>query len=105
MKGEPSGTGRTMTKKDLIRKVQERLKDCPSRDVAFAVNVIFAAMTEALKKDERIDLRGFGSFTVRRRHARKARNPRSGALVHVGARRAPFFKMGKDIKKRMNAPE
>ena len=94
-----------MTKKDLIRKVQNRLKDCPSRDVAFAVNIIFAAMTEALKKDERIDVRGFGSFTVRRRHARKARNPRSGAPVHVEARRAPFFKVGKDIKKRMNAPE
>lgn len=94
-----------MTKKDLIRKVQNRLKDCPSRDVAFAVNVIFSAMTEALKKDERIDVRGFGSFTIRRRHARKARNPRSGNSVHVEARRAPFFKAGKDIKKRMNAPE
>ncbi|PKN59877.1 MAG: integration host factor subunit beta [Deltaproteobacteria bacterium HGW-Deltaproteobacteria-11] len=94
-----------MTKKDLIRKVQNRLEDCPSRDVAFAVNIIFAAMTEALKNDERIDVRGFGSFTVRRRHARKARNPRSGDPVYVEARRAPFFKMGKDIKKRMNTPE
>jgi integration host factor subunit beta len=94
-----------MTKKDLIRKVQDRLRDCPPRDVAFAVNVLFAAMTEALKKDERIDVRGFGSFTVRSRHARKARKPRSGAAVQVEARRAPFFKVGKDIKKRMNAPE
>ena len=94
-----------MTKKDLIRMVQRRVKDFPSKDVALAVNIIFAAMTEALKKDERIDVRGFGSFTVRRRHARKARNPRSGASVHVETRRAPFFKAGKDIKKRMNAPK
>ncbi len=94
-----------MTKKDLIRNVQNRLKDCPSRDVAFAVNIIFTSMTQALKRDERIDVRGFGSFTVRRRHARKARNPRNGAAVQVEARRVPFFKVGKDIKKRMNAPE
>ncbi|MFH1081524.1 MAG: HU family DNA-binding protein [Pseudomonadota bacterium] len=94
-----------MTKKDLIRKVQNRLKDYPSRGVAIAVSIIFAAMTEALKRDERVDMRGFGSFTVRRRHARKARNPRNGASVRVEARRAPFFKVGKDIKKRMNAPE
>ncbi|MDO9558140.1 MAG: HU family DNA-binding protein [Syntrophales bacterium] len=94
-----------MTKKDLIGKVQNQLKDCPSRDVAFAVNIVFAAMAGALQKDERIDVRGFGSFSVRRRHARKARNPRSGDPVHVEARRAPFFKMGKDIKKRMNTPK
>lgn len=94
-----------MTRKDLIRELQNRLQDCPSREMAFAVNVIFAAMTEALKKDERIDVRGFGSFTVRRRQARKARNPRSGAQVHVEARCVPVFKAGKDINRRMNAPE
>lgn len=94
-----------MTKKDLIRKVQEKLRDCPVRDVAFAVNIIFAAMTEALSKGERIDVRGFGNFTVRRRHARKARNPRSGAHVQVDERRTPFFKVGKELYERMNTPE
>lgn len=92
-----------MTKKDLIRKVRERLRDCPAGDAAFAVNLIFDAMTAALKNGERIDVRGFGNFTVRRRHARKARNPRSGAHVALEARRTPFFKVGKELYERMNA--
>lgn len=91
-----------MTKKDLIRKVQDRLMDCPSRDVAFAVNIVFAAMTAALKREERIDVRGFGSFTVRHRQSGSARNPRSGETVRMEARRVPFFKAGKEIRKRMN---
>jgi integration host factor subunit beta len=94
-----------MTKKDLIRKVQEQLGDCPARDAAFAVNIIFEAMTEALRKGERIDVRGFGNFTVRRRHARKARNPQSGDAVQVEARRMPFFKVGKELHERMNTPK
>jgi integration host factor beta subunit len=94
-----------MTKKDLIRKVQEKLVDCPDGDVAFAVNIIFAAMTNALRKGERIDVRGFGNFTVRLRPARRARNPRSGAPVQVDERRTPFFKVGKELHERMNTPE
>lgn len=94
-----------MTKKDLIRKIQERLRDCPARDAAVAVNIIFNTMTQALKKGERIDVRGFGNFTVRSRRARKARNPRSGDPVQVEARRTPFFRVGKELHERMNTPE
>jgi integration host factor beta subunit len=94
-----------MTKKDLIRKVREQLRDCPAGDAAFAVNIIFDAMTAALKNGERIDVRGFGNFTVRSRHARKARNPRSGAPVELEARRTPFFKVGKELHERMNTPK
>ena len=94
-----------MTKNDLVRKVQDRWKDCSTKDVAFAVNILFDAMTEALRRGERIDVRGFGNFTVRRRHACQARNPRSGAPVQVDERRTPFFKVGKELHERMNAPE
>jgi integration host factor beta subunit len=94
-----------MTKKDLIRSVRERLRDCPAGDVAFAVNRIFAGMAAALKNGERIDVRGFGNFTVRRRRARKARNPRSGAPVALDVRRTPFFKIGKELHERINTPE
>jgi len=96
---------RTMTKKDLIRNVQDRLYDVPAKDITFAVNVIFNAMKEALKRDERIDVRGFGNFTVRLRAARIARNPKSGSRVALEERRTPFFKAGRDLQKRINAPE
>lgn len=94
-----------MTKNDLVRKVQCQLKDCSAKDVAFAVNILFAAMTEALRRSERIDIRGFGNFTVRRRRARAARNPQNGATVQLEARRVPFFKVGRELQKRMNIPE
>lgn len=94
-----------MTKKDLIRKVREHLRDYPAMDAAFAVNIIFDALTEALRRGERIDVRGFGNFTVRHRRARKARNPQSGDPVQVEARRTPFFKVGKELHERMNTPK
>jgi nucleoid DNA-binding protein len=99
----PGETG-SMTKNDLIRKVQDALKDCPPKDVAFAVNILFAGMTEALKKEERIDVRGFGNFTVRRRPARQARNPRNGTPVNIGERRVAFFKTGRELQERINGP-
>jgi|WetSurMetagenome_2_1015567.scaffolds.fasta_scaffold1143681_2 integration host factor beta subunit len=93
-----------MTKNNLVRQVQDRLKDCAAKDVSFAVNVLFAAMTEALRRGERIDVRGFGNFTIRRRPARAARNPQNGASVQLEARRVPFFKVGRELQKRMNSP-
>ena len=94
-----------MTKNELIQKVQNLLKDCSAKDVAFAVNIVFAAMTKALQRGERIDMRGFGNFAIRRRHARVARNPQNGASVQLEARRVPFFKVGRELQKRMNSPE
>jgi integration host factor subunit beta len=93
-----------MTKKDLIRDAQSRLNDCPAKDVAYAVNLIFTAMTEAFKRNERIDLRGFGSFAIRCRRARLARNPKNGSSVQMEAKRVPLFKVGKELKERINVP-
>jgi nucleoid DNA-binding protein len=94
-----------MTKNDLIRSVQDRVKDCLAKDVAIGVNIFFAALTDTLKRGERIDIRGFGNFSVRRRRARAARNPQNGAPVQLEVRRTPFFKVGRELQRRINTPE
>ena len=62
------------------------------------MNTIFDSMIEALKSDERIEIRGFGSFQVKMREAREGRNPKTGEPVHISAKRTPFFKVGKELK-------
>ena len=87
-----------MTKNDLIKKLQEELKSYPLQDVTYAVNIIFDSMIDAIKRGERIELRGFGSFVVRERKPRMGRNPKSGAQVKLAERKVPFFKTGKELK-------
>jgi integration host factor beta subunit len=87
-----------MTKSDLINKVQEKFKIYSNKDIAYAVNIIFASMTEAMKKSERIEIRGFGNFTIRERKPRIARNPKSGLQVKLEERKTPFFKTGKELR-------
>ncbi len=87
-----------MTKRDLIVKLQETLKVYSHKDVAYAVNIIFDSMVDALKCGERIEIRGFGNMTVRERKSRIGRNPKSGAKVKLEKRKAPFFKTGKELR-------
>jgi len=87
-----------MTKNDLIKKLQEELKTYSLQDVTYAVNIIFDSMIDAIKRGERIELRGFGSFVVRERKPRMGRNPKSGAEVKLEERKVPFFKTGKELK-------
>jgi integration host factor beta subunit len=87
-----------MTKNDLIKKLQENLKSYPLQDVTYAVNIIFDSMIDAIKRGERIELRGFGSFVVRERKPRMGRNPKSGAEVKLEERKVPFFKTGKELR-------
>ncbi len=87
-----------MTKKDLIIKLQEALKVYSNKDVAYAVNIIFDSMVDALKRGERIEIRGFGNMTVRERKSRIGRNPKSGAEVKLEKRKTPFFKTGKELR-------
>lgn len=91
-----------MTKKDLIIKLQEKLRVYAHKDVAYVVNIIFDSMADALKRDERIEIRGFGNFTIRERKARLGRNPKSGAEVKLEKRKAPFFKTGKELRLMVN---
>jgi len=91
-----------MTKRDLIEKLAEKCKSLSQKDAETVVNTVFNSMTEALAKGERIEIRGFGSFQVKNREAREGRNPRSGEKVMVASKKVPFFKAGKELKKRVD---
>ena len=91
-----------MTKNDLIKKLHEELKTYSLQDVTCVVNIIFDSMVDAIKRGERIELRGFGSFEVRERKPRMGRNPKSGAQVKLQERKVPFFKTGKELRIMVN---
>ncbi len=91
-----------MTKSDLIEAVADKLK-LPKGKAELIVNCIFDSMEDALKKGERIEIRGFGSFEIRHYKAYEGRNPRTGEPVDVAPKRLPFFKVGKELKERVNA--
>ena len=91
-----------MTKRDLVEKLAEKCKTLSQKEAEMVVSTVFDSMTEALAKGERIEIRGFGSFQVKQRNAREGRNPRSGDKVMVEAKKVPFFKVGKELKKRID---
>ncbi len=90
-----------MTKADLIAVVAEKLK-FPWARAELLVDQIFASMSDALMRGEGIEIRGFGSFTVREYRAYNGRNPRTGETVHVKPKRLAFFKVGKELRERVN---
>lgn len=91
-----------MNKSDLIESLSKRLPNLAARDVEVIVNTVFDSMTDALRHKERIEIRGFGSFEVRVRKPRVGRNPKTGMSVDVGERLVPFFKVGKELRERVN---
>lgn len=91
-----------MTKKELIKRVQEKIEVYPSKDISYAVHLVFEAMVRALKRNERIEVRGFGNITVRSRGPILGRNPKTSDLVHVPGRKIPFLKIGKELKDMIN---
>ena len=91
-----------MTKSDLIDVLCETQK-MPKGRAELLVNVIFDTMEASLKRGERIEIRGFGSFEIREYRAYEGRNPRTGTAVAVKPKRLPFFKVGKELKERVNA--
>ena len=91
----------TVTKSELIERISEKLK-LPNGKVEQIVNTVFESMVAALQRSEGIEIRGFGSFTVRQYKAYEGRNPRTGEPVHVAPKRLPFFKVGKDLRERIN---
>lgn len=92
----------SMTKSELIEVIAERTKITKSR-AELVVNCIFDTMTEALQKGEGIEIRGFGSFTIRHYKPYTGRNPRTNRPVPVGPKKLPFFKVGKDLKDLVNS--
>jgi len=91
-----------MTKSELIQKLAEQNPHLYQRDAEQIVSTIFEKITEALEDGDRVELRGFGAFSVKHREARVGRNPRTGESVHVAAKRVPFFKTGKKLHERLN---
>src|SRR5919206_1534840 len=92
----------SVTKSDLIETVAQKLH-LPKGKAELIVNCVFDSMEESLKKGERIEIRGFGSFEIRHYKAYEGRNPRTGDPVGVQPKRLPFFKVGKELKERVNA--
>lgn len=91
-----------MTKSDLIAKLAVRIPQLHVRDADIAVRMILDAMIEALVRGDRIEARGFGSFSLKHRPPRLGRNPRSGEKVPVKAKDVPHFKPGKELRERVN---
>ena len=91
-----------MTKSGLIQVVATKMPHLSARDVEIVVNTIFDSMTEALGTGDRIEIRGFGSFSVRHRRARMGRNPKTGDSIAVPPKRVPFFTVGHELRERVN---
>jgi integration host factor subunit beta len=91
-----------MTKSELIQRIAEQNPHLYLRDVERIVATIFDEISSALASGNRVELRGFGAFSVRHRDARTGRNPRTGEAVNVDAKHVPFFKCGKELRERLN---
>lgn len=92
-----------MTKSELIQRLAEMNPHLYQRDVERIVSTIFEEITAALCRGDRVELRGFGAFSIKERESRVGRNPRTGEAVHVAAKHVPFFKTGKQLRDRINA--
>lgn len=100
----PHGTRRgvSMIRSELIQKIAEENPHLFQRDVERIVNTIFDEIVEAMARGDRVELRGFGAFSVKKRDARTGRNPRTGESVDVDQKHVPFFKTGKLLRDRLN---
>jgi integration host factor subunit beta len=92
-----------MTRSDLVLLLAERFAQLTQRDTEFAVKTMLDAMSDALARGHRIEIRGFGSFSISRRPPRVGRNPRSGAQVTIPEKLVPHFKLGKALREGVDA--
>ena len=91
-----------MIKSELVQRIAEKNPHLYQRDIEKIVNAVLNGITEALIRGDRVELRGFGAFSVKRRDARLGRNPRTGTHVDVVEKAVPFFKTGKEMRERLN---
>src|SRR5215471_10048450 len=91
-----------MIKSELRRRIYSQNPHLFERDIEKVVNAIFDEMVEALRRGDRVELRGFGAFSVKLREPRQGRNPKTGAAVSVGKKAMPYFKTGKEMRARLN---
>jgi integration host factor subunit beta len=102
--GEREGKDHTVTKAELVEEVT-RVTELPRKESEAAVETIFENIIAALQADDKIEIRGFGSFRTRQRRRRTGRNPKTGAKVEVPPKRIPFFKPSKELKDYVNNPQ
>ncbi len=86
-----------MVRAEIINQVAQKL-GITKRSASIAVNMVFKSISNALANGDKVELRGFGSFTIRHRNARLGRNPKTAEIVQVATKKVPFFKAGKDLK-------
>lgn len=91
-----------MIKSELIAKLAQAYPHLYQREIEQIVGIVFSEISDALARGDRVELRGFGAFSVKHRPERVGRNPRTGDPVHVEAKSVPFFKAGKDMRDRLN---
>ncbi len=94
--------GKDMIKSELVQRLALANPHLYQRDVENIVNTIVNEITDALSRGDRVELRGFGAFSIKNRPARTGRNPRTGAAVQVSEKHVPFFKAGKEMRERLN---
>ncbi len=91
-----------MLRSELVARLQAEHPDLRAQDVEAMVETVLDEIVRALEKGDRVELRGFGAFSIRRRAARQGRNPRTGATVKVAAKSVPFFKPGKELRAKVD---
>ncbi|MGB0900765.1 integration host factor subunit beta [Halocynthiibacter sp.] len=91
-----------MIRSELVQAIADENPHLYQRDVERIVNTVFEEITNAMSRGDRVELRGFGAFSVKKREARIGRNPRTGESVEVAAKYVPFFKTGKLLRDRLN---
>jgi integration host factor subunit beta len=94
-----------MIRSELVQKLCQDFPDLTQREVESVVSAVFDSITDQLSQGGRVELRGFGAFSTRKRDARLGRNPRTGESVQVDAKRVPYFKPGKEMRERLNIQE
>lgn len=91
-----------MTKSELVERLALDHKILSYKESEMVVNIVFDSISGALNSGEKVEIRGFGSFTLRERGGREARNPKSGEIVKIPPKKTPFFKTGKELRERVN---
>ncbi len=94
-----------MTKSELIKRLNEKYANLYLKDITLLVDTIFEEVSETLSEGGRVELRGFGSFSIRERAPRKARNPKTGEVVKLGSRNSIYFRAGKELREKVNTDD
>ena len=92
-----------MTKSELVEQLSTSGNGLNKKEAELIVNTIFDSIGDALVVGDRVEIRGFGSFSIRERDAREARNPKSGEVVKIPSKKTPFFKTGKELRARVDS--